>query len=199
MSRFRASTLFVPSRQGVLELLGGFASRAALRCRGEVALLSGPGHPVPHVLVGIPGVGAGHHLDGAARIGLDRSHVRNGHVLVELLTPTDRAFLRRDSRSRPAGNVAASPADEPFDGGSGPGPRAAIDPTGGGQDDGNSDHHQKTDELLQRLTEGVEKLTSSEEWVRYLDVQRRFHRRCFDNGLLHSSAAWHACGPCPIF
>jgi antirestriction protein ArdC len=44
----------------------------------------------------------------------------------------------------------------------------------------------KTDELLQRLTEGVEKLTSSEEWVRYLDVQRRFHRYSFGNVLLIS-------------
>jgi hypothetical protein len=42
----------------------------------------------------------------------------------------------------------------------------------------------KTDELLQRLTEGVEKLTSSDEWVRYLDVQRRFHRYSFGNVLL---------------
>jgi hypothetical protein len=42
----------------------------------------------------------------------------------------------------------------------------------------------KTDELLQRLTEGVEKLTSSDEWVRYLDVQRRFHRYSFGNCLL---------------
>lgn len=42
----------------------------------------------------------------------------------------------------------------------------------------------KTDELLQRLTEGVEKLTSSDEWIRYLDVQRRFHRYSFGNVLL---------------
>ena len=42
----------------------------------------------------------------------------------------------------------------------------------------------KTDELLQRLAEGVEKLTSSEEWLRYLDVQRRFHRYSFGNCLL---------------
>jgi antirestriction protein ArdC len=42
----------------------------------------------------------------------------------------------------------------------------------------------KTDELLQRLTEGVDKLTSSEEWLRYLDVQRRFHRYSFGNCLL---------------
>jgi DNA-binding GntR family transcriptional regulator len=41
----------------------------------------------------------------------------------------------------------------------------------------------KTDEL-QRLTEEVEKLTSSEEWLRYLDVQRRFHRHSFGNCLL---------------
>ena len=34
----------------------------------------------------------------------------------------------------------------------------------------------RTEELLQRLTEGVEQLTSSEVWLRYLDVQRRFHR-----------------------
>jgi antirestriction protein ArdC len=42
----------------------------------------------------------------------------------------------------------------------------------------------KTDELLQRLTEGVEKLTTSDEWLRYLDVQRRFHRYSFGNVLL---------------
>jgi antirestriction protein ArdC len=42
----------------------------------------------------------------------------------------------------------------------------------------------KTDELLRQLTEGVEKLTSSDEWLRYLDVQRRFHRYSFGNCLL---------------
>src|SRR5438132_828208 len=42
----------------------------------------------------------------------------------------------------------------------------------------------KTDELLQQLTEGVEALTNSEEWLRYLDVQRRFHRYSFGNCLL---------------
>src|SRR5437764_5823189 len=42
----------------------------------------------------------------------------------------------------------------------------------------------KTDELLQRLTEGVEKLTSSDESIRYLDVQRRFHHYSFGNCLL---------------
>jgi hypothetical protein len=44
----------------------------------------------------------------------------------------------------------------------------------------------KTEELLQRLAEGVEMLTSSEEWVRYLDVQSRFHRYSFGNVLLIS-------------
>ena len=43
----------------------------------------------------------------------------------------------------------------------------------------------KTEELLKRLT-GVETLTSSEEWVRYLDVQSRFHRNSFGNVLLIS-------------
>jgi len=42
----------------------------------------------------------------------------------------------------------------------------------------------KTDELLQQLTEGVEKLTTSDEWVRYLDVQQRFHHYSFGNVLL---------------
>jgi hypothetical protein len=44
----------------------------------------------------------------------------------------------------------------------------------------------KTEGLLQRLTEGVETLTSSEEWVRYLDVQSPFHRYSFGNVLLIS-------------
>jgi antirestriction protein ArdC len=42
----------------------------------------------------------------------------------------------------------------------------------------------KTEELLQRLTEGVETLTSSDQWVRYLDVQSRFHRYSFGNCIL---------------
>ncbi len=33
----------------------------------------------------------------------------------------------------------------------------------------------KTEELLQRLMEVVKTLTSSDEWVRYLDVQSRFY------------------------
>jgi hypothetical protein len=42
----------------------------------------------------------------------------------------------------------------------------------------------KTDELLQRLAEGVAHLTTTDEWLRYLDVQRRFHRYSFGNCLL---------------
>jgi antirestriction protein ArdC len=42
----------------------------------------------------------------------------------------------------------------------------------------------KTDELLQRLAEGVANLTTSDEWLRYLDVQRRFHHYSFGNCLL---------------
>jgi len=42
----------------------------------------------------------------------------------------------------------------------------------------------KTDELLQRLADGVAQLTNSDEWLRYLDVQRRFHHYSFGNCLL---------------
>lgn len=42
----------------------------------------------------------------------------------------------------------------------------------------------RAEELLQRLTEGIERLTSSEEWTRHLDFQRRFHRYSFRNVLL---------------
>lgn len=42
----------------------------------------------------------------------------------------------------------------------------------------------KTDELLRRLTEGVEQLTTSEEWTRYLDTQRKFHHYSFGNCIL---------------
>jgi hypothetical protein len=42
----------------------------------------------------------------------------------------------------------------------------------------------KTDELLQRLADGVDQLTSSDEWLRYLDVQRRFHHYSFGNCIL---------------
>jgi antirestriction protein ArdC len=47
-----------------------------------------------------------------------------------------------------------------------------------------TDTTSKYDELLRQLTEGVEKLTNSEEWTRYLDVQLRFHRYSFGNCLL---------------
>lgn len=50
----------------------------------------------------------------------------------------------------------------------------------------------KTDELLQRLTEGVEKLTSSEEWVRYLDFATRFRTYSFGNQILLALQAPHA-------
>jgi antirestriction protein ArdC len=39
-------------------------------------------------------------------------------------------------------------------------------------------------ELIARLTEGISKLTSSEEWRHYLDVQSRFHPYSFANVLL---------------
>ncbi len=39
-------------------------------------------------------------------------------------------------------------------------------------------------ELLAQLTEGVERLTTSSEWQRYLDFQSRFHRYSFGNVLL---------------
>lgn len=42
----------------------------------------------------------------------------------------------------------------------------------------------KTDEPLARLTDGVERLTSSDEWLRYLYVQRNFHRYPFGNCIL---------------
>ncbi len=39
-------------------------------------------------------------------------------------------------------------------------------------------------ELIEKLTEGIANLTSSEEWLRYLDFQSRFHRYSFGNVLL---------------
>ena len=39
-------------------------------------------------------------------------------------------------------------------------------------------------ELLEKLTEGISNLTSSEQWQRHLDVQSRFHRYSFGNVLL---------------
>src|SRR5450631_2314849 len=39
-------------------------------------------------------------------------------------------------------------------------------------------------ELLTQLTEGVQRLTTSSEWQRYLDFQSRFHSYSFGNVLL---------------
>src|SRR5207244_9017424 len=50
----------------------------------------------------------------------------------------------------------------------------------------------KTDELLQRLTEGVQQLTSSQDWLRYLDFASRFHTYSFGNQILLALQAPHA-------
>jgi antirestriction protein ArdC len=42
----------------------------------------------------------------------------------------------------------------------------------------------KTETLLQQLADGVEQLTSSDDWLAYLDTQRKFHRYSFGNCLL---------------
>ena len=39
-------------------------------------------------------------------------------------------------------------------------------------------------ELIEKLTEGIRNLTSSEEWQRHLDFQSKFHRYSFNNVLL---------------
>lgn len=39
-------------------------------------------------------------------------------------------------------------------------------------------------DILDRLTEGIARLTDSEEWVRYLDTQRRFPSYSFNNTIL---------------
>jgi antirestriction protein ArdC len=39
-------------------------------------------------------------------------------------------------------------------------------------------------EIIRRLEDGIAELTSSEEWVRWLDTQRRFHQYSFNNVLL---------------
>jgi hypothetical protein len=39
-------------------------------------------------------------------------------------------------------------------------------------------------ELIEKLTEGISNLTSSEEWQHYLDFQSKFHRYSFGNVLL---------------
>jgi hypothetical protein len=52
-----------------------------------------------------------------------------------------------------------------------------------GHDDGNSDHHQDR-RAAPAAHGGVDKLTSSEERVSYLDVQLKFHRYSFGHVLL---------------
>jgi hypothetical protein len=51
-------------------------------------------------------------------------------------------------------------------------------------------------ELIEKLTEGVANLTSTEEWQRYLKVQSRFHHYSFGNAFLIASqrpdASWVA-------
>ncbi len=42
------------------------------------------------------------------------------------------------------------------------------------------------DDILEQLRQGVTKLTESQEWIRWLDVQRRFHRYSWGNCLLIS-------------
>src|SRR5579884_3276235 len=42
----------------------------------------------------------------------------------------------------------------------------------------------KKGDVLQQLREGITKLTSSDAWFRYLDVQRRFHQYSWGNCLL---------------
>lgn len=39
-------------------------------------------------------------------------------------------------------------------------------------------------EIIRRLEDGIAELTSSEEWIRWLDTQRRFHDYSFNNVLL---------------
>jgi len=60
-------------------------------------------------------------------------------------------------------------------------------------------------DLIAQLNEGIANLTTSEEWIRYLDIQSRFHRYSFGNVLLicqqfHEATqvagfhAWHKIG-----
>ena len=60
-------------------------------------------------------------------------------------------------------------------------------------------------ELLAQLTEGVAKLTTSDEWQRFLDFQSRFHSYSYGNVLLIAAQrptasrvagfhAWHKLG-----
>jgi N-terminal domain of anti-restriction factor ArdC/IrrE N-terminal-like domain len=43
---------------------------------------------------------------------------------------------------------------------------------------------ERKDALLEQLADGVDQLTTSEEWERYLDFQTRFHRYSFNNTML---------------
>jgi antirestriction protein ArdC len=47
-------------------------------------------------------------------------------------------------------------------------------------------------ELVEKLTEGIRSLTSSDEWLRYLDFQSRFHSYSFGNVLLIAAQMPHA-------
>ncbi len=47
-------------------------------------------------------------------------------------------------------------------------------------------------ELIEKLTEGISNLTSSEEWQHYLDFQSRFHRYSFGNVLLIAAQSHEA-------
>jgi len=42
----------------------------------------------------------------------------------------------------------------------------------------------RKNETLERLTNGIAQLTSSETWTTWLRVQARFHRYSFSNALL---------------
>lgn len=42
----------------------------------------------------------------------------------------------------------------------------------------------RKDEVLNDLIEGIARLTTSERWQEWLDVQSRFHRYSFNNTLL---------------
>ena len=47
-------------------------------------------------------------------------------------------------------------------------------------------------ELVQKLTDGIARLTSSEEWQHFLDYQSRFHNYSFGNVLLIMAQCPHA-------
>ena len=47
-------------------------------------------------------------------------------------------------------------------------------------------------DLIEKLTDGIERLATSDEWVRYLDYQSRFHNYSFNNVLLIAAQCEHA-------